>query len=209
MNLILWSVVALVGVGLGWRWLSRHHSLPCPAWLGHGVDLPGISALFGTQQTLERMGVRSGDRVLEIGPGPGRLLIPVARMVQPSGEAVGVDVQPAMITQLKTRAAEAGVTNLIGIVGNAATITLPGQFDTVYIALALGEIPEREAVLRRCLDVLKPGGVLSITEMVPDPHFVPQRTVRHLAEGVGFRHRVTRGSWLAFTMNFEKPSRSG
>ena len=205
MQVAVWSVVALGAIAVTWRWLSRHHSLPCPAWLGRGVDLPGVATLFGTQRTLGRIGVRSGDQVLEIGPGPGRLLIPVARMVLPHGEAIGVDVQPAMIAQLKTRAAEEGISNLTGIVGDAATMTLPGRFDTVYIALALGEIPDREATLRRCLEALKPGGVLSITEMLPDPHFVPQPTVRRLAEAVGFRHRVTQGSWLSFTMNFEKP----
>lgn len=204
--MILWSVVALIVVAVGWRSLSHRYSLPCPAWLGHGVDLPGVSVLFGTQRTLDRLDVRPGQRVLEIGPGPGRLLIPVARRVQPHGEAVGVDVQPAMIEQLRARAASTGVTNLIGIVGDAATMTPPGPFDTVYIALALGEIPNREATLRRCLHVLKPGGKLSITEMVPDPHFVPQRTVRRLAESVGFRHKSTQGSRLSFTATFEKPS---
>ena len=199
------AVVATIVAALGWRWLSHRYSLPCPAWLGHGVDLPGVSILFGTQTTLAGLALRPGQRVLEIGPGPGRLLIPVARSVQPHGEAVGVDVQPAMIAQLRERAAGAGVTNLTGIIGDAATMTPPGQFDTVYIALALGEIPKREAALRRCLDVLKPGGVLSITEMLPDPHFVPQKTVRQLAEGLGFRHKATVGSWLSFTATFEKP----
>ena len=205
MTLIGWSVVALLAVGFGWRRLSRRYALPCPAWLGRGVDLPGVSALLGTQRTLDRIGVRPGDRVLEIGPGPGRLLIPIARMVGPSGEAVGVDLQPAMIAQLKARAAEAGVKNVTGIVGDATTMTPPGRFDTVYIALALGEIPDREAVLRQCFSVLKPEGVLSITEMVPDPHFVSQRTVRRLAGSVGFRHKLTQGSPLSFTENFEKP----
>jgi ubiquinone/menaquinone biosynthesis C-methylase UbiE len=160
--------------------------------------------MFGTQRTLERMSVRPGQRILEIGPGPGRLLLPVARQVSPGGEAVGVDIQPGMIAQLTARAADAGISNVIGIAGDAATMTPPGQFDTVYIALALGEIPDRDAVLRRCFDVLKPGGVLSITEMLPDPHFVPQRTVRRLAEGAGFRHKATLGSSLSFTASFEK-----
>ena len=203
------TIGAILAVAFGWRWLSRRHSLPCPAWLGRGVDFPGVAALFGTQQTLDRLGVPLGDRVLEVGPGPGRLLIPVARRVGPAGEAVGIDVQPDMIAQLMARAATAGIANLKGIVGDAATMIPSGQFDTIYIALALGEIPNRETVLRRCFKALKPGGVLSITEMVPDPHFVPRRTVRRLAEAAGFRYRATHGSWLSFTMNFEKRHDAG
>lgn len=207
MNVALAVVGVVVGVGLVWRWSSHRWSIPCPAWLGEGVDLPLVGTVFGTDRTLTRIDARPGQRVLEIGPGPGRLLIPLAERVQPHGEAVGVDIQPGMIAQLKTRAAAAGVTNLVGMVADATTMAPPGEFDTVVIALALGEIPDREATLRRCLHVLKPGGVLSITEMVPDPHFVPQRTVRRLAEQAGFRHQSTQGSWLSFTANFEKPRR--
>lgn len=195
----------LAVVGLVWRSLSHRWSLPFPAWMGAGVDLPLVATVFGTDRTLARIGARTGQRVLEIGPGPGRLLIPIAQRVQPHGEAVGVDIQPAMIARLKARAAAAGVTNLVGIVADATTMTLSGQFDAVVIALALGEIPNREATLRRCLYVLKPGGMLSITEMIPDPHFVSQRTVKRLAEAAGFQHVRTHGSRLSFTVNFLKP----
>jgi ubiquinone/menaquinone biosynthesis C-methylase UbiE len=91
------------------------------------------------------------------------------------------------------------------MVADATTMIPSGQFDTVVIALALGEIPNREATLRRCLYVLKPGGMLSITEMIPDPHFVSQRTVKRLAEAVGFQHIRTHGSRLSFTVNFLEP----
>jgi hypothetical protein len=48
--------------------------------------------------------------------------------------------------------------------------------------------------------------VLSITEMLPDPHFVPKRMVRELAEHAGFQHQATHGSALYFTANFVKPA---
>jgi hypothetical protein len=41
--------------------------------------------------------------------------------------------------------------------------------------------------------------------MLPDPHFVPQRTVRRLARQAGFQHHATEGSWLSFTASFRKP----
>ncbi len=48
----------------------------------------GISAdgqIGSDQTTLDRMGLQPGQRVLEVGPGPGRLLIPAARRVLPAG----------------------------------------------------------------------------------------------------------------------------
>jgi ubiquinone/menaquinone biosynthesis C-methylase UbiE len=202
---IVVAVAGVVAIALMWRWLSLHRPLPCPSWLASAIYQPGLARLYRVPTTLERIGVQPGQRVLEIGPGPGRLLIPIARHIGPMGEAVGLDIQPAMIDRLRANATVAGVSNLSAVVGDAATMSLPGDFDTVYLAMALGEIPDRDGTLQRCFRALKPGGVLSITEMLPDPHFVTQRTVCHLAEQVGFRHQRTIGSWLSFTANFEKP----
>lgn len=70
--------------------------------------------------------------------------------------------------------------------------------------MALGEIPDRQAVLRECYRALKPAGQLSITEVFPDPHFQSVRTVRRLAEQAGFRLRDIRGPWCFFTATFVK-----
>jgi ubiquinone/menaquinone biosynthesis C-methylase UbiE len=209
---VFWIIVAGVVLALVWRWSSHRWSLPCPSWLvpspsrlARALDNPRLARLLFVDRTLDRIGLRSGQRVLEIGPGPGRLLIPAARRVQPDGEVVGLDIQSSMIARLQAGAKEAGVTNLVGIVGDAATTSPTGLFDVVILATALGEIPNRDATLRRCFDSLKPGGVLSITEMVPDPHFVSQSAVRRFAERAGFQHQRTEGSWLSFTANFNKP----
>ncbi len=85
-----------------------------------------FSAFNGTRITLDRLGLRPGQKVLEIGPGPGRLLIPAAKQVQPEGEAVGIDIQPAMIERLKARANQAGITNLRAILGDASKAHVPG-----------------------------------------------------------------------------------
>ena len=64
------------------------------------LDNPVLQRFNGTRIVVERLALRPGQRVLEIGPGPGRLLIPVAKRVLPDGEAVGIDIQPAMLERL-------------------------------------------------------------------------------------------------------------
>ncbi len=59
--------------------------------------------------------------------------------------------------------------------------------------------------LRHCCEALKPGGLLSITEILPDPHFQSRATVRRLAETAGFQLRAIHGNWRFFTANFVKP----
>ncbi len=201
------ALVLFVAANVVWRWLSRRYQLPCPAWLGWGLENPLVVWVLRTRVTLERIGLVAGQRIVEIGPGPGRLLLPAAGIVGPGGEAVGVDVQPQMIEQLETNAARAGLNNVRGVVADAATVDLPREsFDVAVLALALGEIPKREDALARCHDCLKPGGRLSITEYFPDPHFVPRGRVQRLAEAAGFDHIETRGNALQFTANFVKPS---
>lgn len=164
-----------------------------------------MDRVLGTQSTLDRIGLKPGQRVLEVGPGPGRLLIPAARRVQPGGEVVGLDIQPGMIERLKMRAAQAGVPNLKAILGDATQPHVPPEsFDVVYLCTVLGEIPDRKAALRQCYLALKPGGLLSVTEIFPDPHYQSRTTVQRLAETAGFRLREVHGPWYFFTANFVK-----
>lgn len=131
------------------------------------------------------------------------MLVPAARRVLPGGEVVGIDIQPGMIERLKVRATQAGAPNLTAILGDATQRHVPPEsFDVVYLCTVLGEIPDREAVLRQCYTALKPGGLLSITEIFPDPHYQPRATVRRAAEAVGFRLREMHGPWYFFTASF-------
>lgn len=204
-RLILWLLGSLVLGSLLWRWFSRRRSLPCPTWLAGFVEGPVMDRVLGTQTTLDRIGLKPGQRVLEVGPGPGRLLIPAARRVQPGGEVVGLDIQPGMIERLKVRAAQAGVSNLKASLGDATKTYFPSEhFDVVYMCTVLGEIPNREAAVRQCYSALKPGGVLSITEIFPDPHYHSRATVQRLAEAAGFQLKEMHGPWYFFTANFVK-----
>jgi ubiquinone/menaquinone biosynthesis C-methylase UbiE len=205
--LIILSIVfaALIAAILWWRDASRRRSLPCPTWLASMLDSRWSDGLLGTQTTLDRIGLRPGQRVLEIGPGPGRLLIPAAKRVLPNGEAVGLDIQPGMIERLKARAAQAGASNLTAFLGDATQLYFPpNSFDVIFFCTVLGEIPNRESALRQCYAALKPGGTLCITEIFPDPHYQSRATVKRLAERAGFRLQAMHGPWYFFTANFMK-----
>jgi ubiquinone/menaquinone biosynthesis C-methylase UbiE len=200
------SAVALGLFLLGWRWASRRWQLPCPTLLAWALESPLYARFTGTQATLSRMELRPGQRVLEIGPGPGRLLIPAARQILPAGEAVGIDIQPGMIDRLKQRSANAGLNNLTAILGDATQPIVPeSSFDLVFVVTTLGEIPDRAAVLAQCFRALRPGGILSVTEMLPDPHYQSRSTVKRLAAAAGFELKSLQGYWWFYTANFQKP----
>ena len=206
-TLIVIAVIATVILTfVGWRWTSRVWSLPCPSLVAWALESPFYRRITGTEKTLERIGLKPGQRVLEVGPGPGRLLISAAQRVLPDGQVVGIDIQPGMIERLKARAKAANIMNLTAILGDATQPIVPeASFDVAFLVTTLGEIPDRAAALDQCFRALKSGGVLSVSEMLPDPHYQSQATVKRLAEAAGFRiQSVVGGSWL-FTANFVKP----
>ncbi|MCU1328919.1 MAG: Methyltransferase type 11 [Bryobacterales bacterium] len=105
-------------------------------------------------------GPKSERRALEIGCGPGRLMLPMARHF---GEVQGVDISEEMVSLARERlshipSAHAQVTS-----GADLSMFADAYFDFVYSYIVFQHIPGREIVLnylREAQRVLKPGGVL-------------------------------------------------
>ena len=168
-----------------------------------------MDAVAGNGMLLDRAAVGPGMRVLDAGCGPGRLTILAARRVGQRGEVVALDVQEGMLARVRQRAARGGIANVRTVFGDIESVAPPAgveaeSFGLALLVAVLGEIPDRAGALRALRTVLRPGGVLSITEVIPDPRYQSRRTVRRLAEGAGFRLDRTYGSPLAFTLNFLK-----
>lgn len=201
----------MLGVALAWRHASRHRRLPCPAWLGWLLDNPYTAAVAGSATLLDRADIQPGMRVLDVGSGPGRVTIPAARRVTPSGEVVALDVQERMLSRVRRRAADEKLTNVRTIqggveCGTAALGLEAGTFHRALLVTVLGEIPDREGAMQTIYDALAPDGILSVTELIPDPHFQTRRTVGRLASKAGFLSGDSYGGAPAFTLNFRKPS---
>ena len=204
LRLFLTALAALV---LLWRSATRNRSRACPVWLARGFEHPIAEKILSARSTLDRMGLLPGQRILEIGPGIGRLLIPAAQRVLPGGEAVGLDIQREMIERLKARAKEMGVANVTAMLGDATQPNFAAEsFDVIYLCGVLGEIPDPQGALGQCRAALKPDGVLSVTEVFADPDYQSRSAVQRLAEVSGFRLREAIGPWYYFTANFVKPA---
>ena len=53
--------------------------------------------------------------------------------------------------------------------------------DRRHPGVAPGEFPEQEAALQEIYQALKPGGILSVTEIIFDPHFQSRESVQRVA----------------------------
>jgi ubiquinone/menaquinone biosynthesis C-methylase UbiE len=187
--------------------ISRRCSVPCQVWLGWLVELDNPFVKTNRAAVIiERLHLQPGMAVLDVGCGPGRLAIPVAQQVGHHGQVVAMDIQAGMLDRTREKARAANLTNIQFLQAGAGEGKLGhDQFDRALLVTVLGEIPNREAALKEIFDALKPGGILSVTEIIFDPHFQTRNTVRRLAGAAGFREQAFHGNRVAFTVNFEKP----
>ena len=196
---------ALILTCLAWRYLIRCKSLPCPSWLSPILDNPFTKLVAGSETLLDRARVEQGMNILDMGCGPGRLSIPAAERVGPSGLIVALDIQKAMLRKCEARIKKHRLTNIRLVHAGAGEGAVKRNFfDRVFLVTVLGEIQDRARALREMYDALKPRGVLSVTEVFPDPHYQGRTTVRTLGERAGFRLEERFGGFPAFTMNFIK-----
>jgi SAM-dependent methyltransferase len=107
-----------------------------------------------------------GGKLLEIGSGPGRLAVRLAREA-PGMTLTGVDISDAMVERAARRAAGAGLSERVRFkVGDVAAMPLPdGEFDGVVSTLSLHHWPEPTHGLAEIHRVLKPGGEARIYDL--------------------------------------------
>ena len=207
------ATIGLIVFGLLFFWLfglklilklSKGRSGPCPSSLGWLVDLPIRRRYMRT--VLERAGLRPGETVLELGPGPGAFTVDAAKRLGPDGELIAVDIQPEMIAQVEERVRQAGLTNVETHVASAYELPMEDEsVDRAFLVTVLPEIPDPVRGLREVYRLLKPGGVFSTTEEFMDPDYPRRKTTIDWATAAGFEPVESYGNWLLYTLNFRKP----
>ena len=206
-GLIAAAIVLAMGIVLGWRALARRTTLPCPPAFIWMLENRAMEKVAGSGLLFDRAGITAGMHVLDAGCGPGRLTLPLAQRVGEHGSVLAVDLQEGMLSRLRGRMQEHGVTHVQTLRASLGGGALPARtFDRALLVTVLGEIPDRVAALREIRDSLKPGGLLSLTEVFPDPHYQRRDTVRQLAQQAGLEVRETFGTWRAHTTNLARPA---
>ncbi len=124
------------------------------------------SKIYGesTRLLLERAGICEGMRVLEIGSGAGDVALTLAELVGSSGQVVGVDVNPAILSTARQRASETDINNIQFIAGDARTLLFEEKFDALIGRFVLMYMSDPVVALAKLITHLKPCGVVAFQE---------------------------------------------
>ena len=105
-----------------------------------------------------------GQRLLDVGCGPGTVTIDLAQRVAP-GEVHGIDASSAVIEIARKATADAGALNVTFEVGDAYELAFDDDtFDVVHAHQVLQHLTDPVAALREMRRVTRPGGVVAVRD---------------------------------------------
>jgi SAM-dependent methyltransferase len=134
------------------------------AWGSGEYELVAATLTDTYDELIDRLGVRPGERWLDVATGTGAVAIRAARK---GATVTGQDLAAELIDTARRLAVEAGVSVRFDV-GDCEQLPYPeGAFDVVCSAQGAVLAPNHESVARELIRVCRPGGRLGLTAWRP------------------------------------------
>jgi phosphatidylethanolamine/phosphatidyl-N-methylethanolamine N-methyltransferase len=151
----------------------------------------------GRLDAIRRMGIKPGDRVLEVGVGTGLN----ANLYPPDCAVTGIDLSSSMLEKARERVSRKGVRNVRLLQMDAANLKFADDsFDIVYAPYVISVVPDPVAVTREMRRVCRPGGRIAIVNHFRSDNPVMsrfERMISPLTVHVGFKSDLDLPAFLA------------
>ena len=117
-----------------------------------------------TLSLLQQTGLRAGMTCLDVGCGGGDVSFELARLVEPGGRVVGIDMDQVKIEMAKHEAEAQHLTNIDFRVANLDEWDSAPEFDLAHARFVLSHLQTPEKTLAKIRDAVRPGGVLVVAD---------------------------------------------
>ncbi|MHC3436569.1 class I SAM-dependent methyltransferase [Natrialbaceae archaeon A-gly3] len=121
------------------------------------------------EAAIDRLDLEEGDRVLDVGCGPGVNFAYIREQIGAGGRLVAVDYSPAMVAKARDRIDEHGWENVEVHRADATTVDFEESFDAATATLSLSVMPDVHRTLENVHRLLRPGSPLAVVDVRPAP----------------------------------------
>lgn len=153
------------------------------------LQMQAAAIEFDAGVMLDRIGVGSGWRCLDLGCGPGGIVELLSARVGPAGHVVALDADPVFLEHASRLARDRRLGNVEFVQGDAYRTGLPpGSFDLVHVRFLAGIVGGPQDLIAEAIGLTRPGGTVAFQE--PDistlrcypPHAAWDRLTRVLEQ---------------------------
>ena len=132
---------------------------------------------------IEMLKLKEGDVVADIGIGTGYIARRISPKVGKTGTIYGVEIQQEMLDILAEKMAEAGITNIKGILGTITNPKLPpNSLDLAIMVDVYHEFSHPYEMLQNICRALKIGGRVAFIEYRAEDPNVPIKPLHKMSE---------------------------
>ncbi|MDB6120385.1 MAG: Methyltransferase type 11 [Verrucomicrobiaceae bacterium] len=146
----------------------------------------------------EELHLKPGMNVCDMGSGNGYHTIPMAKAVAPDGKAYAVDIQRPMLEMLEAAAREAGVTNIVSVLGAEDSPKLPeASCDVILLVDVYHEFSKPEPMIAGMKKALKPHGQIVLVEFRAEDDEVPIKPEHKMSKAQVMKEMAANGFTLS------------
>ena len=150
----------------------------------------------GRVEAISRMGLKPGDRILEVGAGTGIN----APLYPRDSQVTAIDLSSAMLEKARERVSRFGLANVRLLEADAEHLTFADDsFDSVYAPYTISVVPNPVKVAHEMKRVCRPGGRIVILNHFRSEHPLMsriERAISPLTVHVGFKADLAMPAFL-------------